>query len=138
VVGAVAHAVVGYSKGWYSSLAVRREATARPVLEWVLATTDSADVVASDEETMVYLYTGRLGTPATRFTPDEHLFPPSEAQRAADLAEVLGHYRPDWVVTTAPISRVGAHALAARTPPLLRIVDTLPRGGIVLRPVPSK
>jgi hypothetical protein len=135
--GATAHATFGYSRQWYSTLAVRREVTARPVLEWVLATTAPTDVVASDEESMVYLYTGRLGMPATRFTPDEHLFPPTAEQRARDLQDVVRHYRPDWIVTTASASRAGAALLVQRPTPALRVVDSLPSGGYVLRPVTS-
>jgi hypothetical protein len=136
--GSVAHTVVGYQKGWYSSLAVRRERTALPVLEWVLASTKPGDVVASDEESMVFLYTGRLGMPVTRFTPDEHLYPPSAGQRAADLVEILDRYQPDWVVTTAPISVAGARALMESTPQRLVVVDTLPSSGLVLRPASAK
>jgi hypothetical protein len=132
--GGVAHAGWGYYKGWHSSLAVRREVTARPVLLWVLQNTDSSDVVASDEEAMVYLYTGRVGMPATRFTPDEYLFPPTPDQRARDLDEIVRYYRPDWVVSTAPISVAGARELARRAPGVMRIVDSLPANGIVLRP----
>ena len=133
VIGALAHTVVGYRKGWYASLAVRRERTARPVLEWVLAATKPGDVVASDEETMVFLYTGRVGTPATRFTPDEYLFPPSEAVRAADLEQIIGEYRPHWVVTTAPASVAAAQLLLAGPSSRLVAVDSLNGAGLALR-----
>lgn len=133
--GGIAHAAWGYHKGWHASIALRREATAGAVLQWVLANTSPADVVASDEEAMVYLYTGRLGTPATRFTPDEYLVTPTPQERARDLEEIVRHYRPDWVVSTAPISVTGALELVGRAPGLVRVVDSLPPNGVVLRPI---
>ena len=135
VLGGTYYTVIGHQRHWYASLALKREATALPVLERVLASTQPGDVVASDEETMVFLYTGRLGMPATAFTPDEHIYPPSAEQRGADLVQILDHYRPDWVVSTAPASVAGAHHVAAQPSPRLVIADTLPGGaGLVLRP----
>ena len=133
--GGIYYTAIGHQRHWYASLALKREITARPVLEWVLNHTKPTDLVASDEETMVFLYTGRLGTPATRFTPDEHLYPPPASQRAADIVEILDRYHPDWVVATAPISVAGAHELLARTPPRLVVIDTLPSSGLALRPM---
>jgi hypothetical protein len=135
VAGSTYYTVIGHQRHWYASLALKRETTARPVLEWVLAATQPGDVVASDEETMVFLYTGRLGMPATRFTPDEHIHPPSAAERAADLEQILDRYRPDWVVTTAPVSVAGARHLLERPSARLVAVDLLSGAGLALRPV---
>ena len=46
-VGGTYYTVIGHQRHWYASLALKREVTARPVLEWVLTATKPTDVVVT-------------------------------------------------------------------------------------------
>jgi hypothetical protein len=118
----------------WSAIPRGRENAARPVLEVVGAATDTGDVVASDEETMVFLYTGRRGVPATSFTADEYLYPRTAEDRGRALEAILAHYRPTVVVATGASSMLGARELTARAPERLRFVGRIHPFGALFRP----
>jgi hypothetical protein len=54
--------------------------------------------VASDQDAMVHLYTGRLAVPLLALTAEQHVRRRSDAEVAAQLAGVLDAYHPRWVV----------------------------------------
>ena len=130
---AVRIASAARAQAW-SAIPRGRENAARPVLEVVGAATDTGDVVASDEETMVFLYTGRRGVPATSFTADEYLYPRTAEDRGRALEAILAHYRPTVVVATGASSMLGARELTGRAPERLRFVGRIHPFGALFRP----
>ena len=73
---------------------------ARPLAEWVAANTDSTAVLATDDDVLMHLYTGRKAIPNSAFTPQEHLVEQSPAFAVQSLrtilAEVDGLPENDW------------------------------------------
>ena len=121
------------SAAW-SAIPRAREVAARPVLDVVAAATDPRDIVVSDEETMVFLYTGRRGVPAASFSADEYLHPPTPDERGRALEAILTHYRPTVVVLTGAITMEGARALTTRAPERLRFIGRIHPFGALFRP----
>jgi hypothetical protein len=126
-------AAAARTQAW-SAIPRARENAARPILTVVGAATDTGDVVVSDEETMVFLYTGRRGVPATSFTADEYLYPRTQAQRGQALEAILAQYRPALVVSSGAASMQGARDLTARAPERLRFVGRIHPFGALFRP----
>lgn len=132
--GASTHLVHGIARSWPSAIARQRSAASLPVVFWVQENTRPGDVVASDEEAMVFLYTGRRGVPNSRFTADEYLFRPTPAQRYADFDLAIARHDPDWVVVSMLDVREPALRRAAERGDLRR-VGTLPNGELIFQHV---
>lgn len=133
-VGAAAHLTFGLQHDWSHGLARARAQASLPIVFFVQEHTRPDAVVASDEEAMVYLYTGRRGVPNTRFTPDEYLSPRGEAQRRADFDAMIAGADPDWLVVSMQSTAAVANQRAA-TRGDIRQVGTLPDGSLIFERV---
>ncbi|MEO5814902.1 MAG: hypothetical protein ABIT20_06445 [Gemmatimonadaceae bacterium] len=100
-----------------------RQASAQiaPVLAWVRAHTAEHDVVLSEGEQMIALYTGRKAAPPIDFTAREYLYPPDVAEGTKRLSSMLGAVPARFVILLAPSMAASADALAGRHPGLRRI-----------------
>jgi hypothetical protein len=100
-----------------------RQATAQiaPVLAWVRAHTTEQDVVLSEGEQMIALYTGRKAAPPIDFTAREYLHPPDVAEGTKRLSSMLGAVPARYVIVLAPSMVSSADALVGRHPGLRRI-----------------
>jgi len=100
-----------------------RQATMQiaPVLAWVQAHTTEQDVVLSEGEQMIALYTGRKAAPPIDFTAREYLAPPSVAEGTSRLSAMLAAVPARYVIVLAPTMVSSADALAERHPGLRRI-----------------
>ncbi|MBL8981393.1 MAG: hypothetical protein JNL26_04375, partial [Gemmatimonadetes bacterium] len=145
-VGALALAlVVGYARfnvqstreGWWSQVQGSVADRARPLAEWVRTNTDTNAVLATDDDLLVHLYTGRRTVPNATFTPQEHLAPQTPEFATRALGEILATYRVDYVLAVSDYGLQAARGLSQGPQPSLRLVTTFPRGA-VFEPLPDE
>ncbi len=100
-----------------------RQAAAQisPVLAWVRAHTTERDVVLSEGEQMIALYTGRKAAPPIDFTAREYLAAPGVGEGTSRLSAMLAAVPARYVVVLAPSMVSSADALTGRHPGLRRI-----------------
>lgn len=133
LVGYTTYNVRGYRGHWWSSIAREQSETVGPMVVWLARNTAPADVIATNSEVMVYLYTGRRTVPATQFLPEDYFTVPSVASRAAALRSILQSYRAG-VVAVAQNESLDAAARSMTTgqDPMLVLRDSFPGGLIFL------
>jgi hypothetical protein len=128
----VRYNVMGYRHHWWNtmqeSLSIR---TARP-LDWISAHPGLPPVTVSDNETSIYLYTGRVGIPCNAFTPDEYIYPRDTAHDRVVLDAALRRFPIGSVIATGPACALAALSLAAEPGHPLIPVDTAWAGLAVL------
>lgn len=135
VAGLVWFTVVGYANAWWGANARFHARRIVDQLAWVGAKTQPADIVASDAEGAVYLYTGRRAVPLASFTATEYLHDPSLGERTRMMTALIDHYHPRYVMVSSPLLAEAAARLAASST-LVR-VDTIARG-VVYRNLRSR
>jgi hypothetical protein len=119
----------GYRGHWWSSIGRQTASVSVPTVVWAGEHTRPTDVLATNAELMVYLYTGRQAVPATSFRAADYFTLPSAESRAAALTSILRAYPVDVVAVVANDSlETAARRMAAEQPPLLSLVDSVPHG----------
>jgi hypothetical protein len=105
------------------------------MIVWLARNTAPDDVIATNSEVMVYLYTGRRTVPATQFLPEDYFTAPSVAARAATLRSILQSYRAG-VVAVAQNETLddAARSMTAGQDPTLVLRDSVP-GALLFLPV---
>jgi hypothetical protein len=129
--------VRGFAHRWWEGAEQQQAELARPVVAWVLAHSAPGDVIACEGEPLVHLYTGRRTVPTGSSTALEYLAPQPVADAVASLRAVIADYRPAYVIVSSGGGGAGpaAEYLLREQPPELALVDTLPAGGAVFRPL---
>jgi hypothetical protein len=127
----------GYRGHWWSSIPRSVATMDRPLVQWVLANTRPTDIVATNAEPMVFLYTGRRTVPVGAFTVDEYFTPPAVSARTAEMRSILQAYPATVVAILSNDSiEVAARGLAAANPPVLTLRDSIPHGLIFTSTLP--
>ncbi len=126
---------LGASRGWWTQQQMGIANRARPLAEWVQVHTDTNAVLASDDDVLIYLYTGRRTVPNVVFTPEEHMVRQTPAFATASLRRIMATYHPDYVLASSDYGTYAASGLLQASPPELRLVNVL-KLGVVLAPVP--
>jgi hypothetical protein len=101
-----------------------------PQLAWVTRATQPRDVIASDAEASVYLYTGRLAVPITSFTAAEYARERTGNEQTAIGGQLLDHYRPNYVLATSPYIVDATARLAHSRRTGLVLIDSLMPGAV--------
>jgi hypothetical protein len=83
------------------------------------------DVVISDHDLIVYLYTGRRAVPTATFTARGHVTPLTPAQDAAVLRDMLASVKPRWYIASSQQAIASAALLEAEQPPVLRFAGSI-------------
>jgi len=130
--GALNFNVRGYANSWWATVSRSFAPRIQPQLVWVTEKTRHSDVIVTDDEGAVYLYTGRRAVPPNTFTAEQHLRARSPADNARWMAAIVRAFSPDYVVAWARPTLDAAALLAAERPPppLLVQVDTIPTGRV--------
>ncbi|MEP7382169.1 MAG: glycosyltransferase family 39 protein [Gemmatimonadota bacterium] len=128
---------LGVTRDWWTVVQKSVADRARPLAEWVRANTDSSAVLATDDDVLVYLYTGRQAIPNGAFTPQEHLVSQTPAFAVKALRTIVELYHPDFVLASTQYGTYAARGLVQATPPELRIVRALSTGAI-FAPLPAR
>ena len=130
VAGFAIYNVNGVRQGWRDSVPRVTAARATPAVEWIRASTRPTDVIAMEDDPLVYLYTGRRAVPVGTFTPEEYLTEQSYAFATEQLATIVARYKPDYVIGTTSYGVISARTLSTRTPPVLRVHALLPTAAV--------
>jgi hypothetical protein len=120
----------GYENAWWSSNARYHARRVLPQLAWVTRATQPRDVIASDAEASVYLYTGRLAVPITSFTAAEYARERTGNEQTAIVGQLLDHYRPNYVLATSPYIVDATARLAHSRRTGLVLIDSLMPGAV--------
>jgi hypothetical protein len=123
----------GYVNAWWSSNARYHARRVLPQLAWVERSTAPSDLIGSDAEAAVYLYTGRRSIPLTSFTAAEYVRERTMAEESAIVTELVNRYQPRYLLVTSPQLERAVGAVAAAHPKVLTRIDSLPKGAIFER-----
>jgi hypothetical protein len=137
VAGFLVYNVRAYRGKWWASIQMEAGQQARPIVEWVARNTSMSDVIATERDLVVHLYTGRRATPVSTFLPKHRVQPLTGAEDLEALRTIVEAYEPRFVIVSAQPSVGSAEALAIATPPILRHVGDLPNARIYQRITPS-
>ncbi|HXT15915.1 MAG TPA: hypothetical protein VN706_09835 [Gemmatimonadaceae bacterium] len=127
--GYATYNVRGYRGRWWSAIPRQTAGLVGPSLMWVQAYTKPSDVVSSNAEATIYLYTGRAAVPATSFSVADYFTPATARSAEAALRSILVAYPVGVVAIVANDSlEAAARAMAAAAPPVLAKRDSVPHG----------
>lgn len=129
-VGYGGYNVLGISRDWWGVVQGSVANRARPLAEWVVANTDSSAVLATDDDVLIHLYTGRRAIPNGAFTPQEHLVAQTPAFAVQSLRTIMSTYRVDYVLASTQYGTYAVRGLVQAKPPEVRIVRALSSGAI--------
>ena len=130
VIGFGLYNVNGVRQGWRDAVPRVTADRATPVVEWVRTSTRPTDVIAMEDDPLIYLYTGRRSIPVGTFTPEEYLKGQSYAFATDQLHVLVALYKPTYVIGTTTYGVMAARGLSTRTPPELRVHHLLPTAAI--------
>jgi hypothetical protein len=125
VVGHAAYNVDGYREQSWTILQQRAGMSARPLVEWVYSNTRPEDVLSTEHDVVVYLYTGRRGVPNSTFLASQRVKPFTAGDFEHWMQAMLTAYQPRYLVTGYMPHLAAADSLAVRTPPLLKRVGDI-------------
>jgi hypothetical protein len=139
VLGLVRYNAHGYRQRWWDSAqrAVARQLL--PLVEWTERHTHRDDVIASDGDPLLYLYTGRHTVPTARWAIEAYPATADSATRVADMQELLAVYNPRYVLVSSNKASTGPAAAALRNAPRLglEMLTILPGGGAAFATTPD-
>jgi hypothetical protein len=126
VAGHAAYNWEGYVKHPWEDLQRQAGESAKPLVEWVARYTKPDDVLSTEHDAVVYLYTGRKGVPTTTFLARQYVEPFTQEEVVHWVGTMITTYHPRYFVTGWKPHLSAADTLTARTPPLLRQVGSIP------------
>jgi hypothetical protein len=125
----------GTTRGWWTQVQALVADRAKQLAEWVVANTPPDAVIATDDDVLIHLYTGRLTMPNGTFTPWEHMKAQTPAFATETLRTIMRTYDVDYVLASSDYGTYAARGLVQSNPPELQIVGAL-KFGAVFKPVP--
>jgi hypothetical protein len=126
VAGHAAYNWEGYRKHPWEDLQRQAGESAKPLVEWVARYTRPDDVLSTEHDVVVYLYTGRKGVPTTTFLARKYVAPFTQDEVVHWVGTMITTYQPRYFVTGWQPHLKAADTLAARMPPLLRQLGSIP------------
>ena len=130
VMGYTRYNWLGAQSRWPSKVQSFVASRAKPLAEWVMANTPADAVLATDDDVLMHLYTGRLTVPNTTFTPQEHMTPQTPAFATEALRTIVRAYDVDYVLTSSDNAIYAARGLVQANPPELQVVAVFKYGAI--------
>jgi hypothetical protein len=129
-VGYARYNALGVTRGWWTRVQQGVADRARPLAEWVVANTAPDAVLATDDDVLLHLYTGRRAMPNGAFTAQEHMRPQTPAFATATLRRILRTHRVDFVLVSTEYGTYAARGLVGGVPQELRLVRALSSGAV--------
>ena len=115
----------GVREKWWLNIQSTSATRAKPLAEWVARSTRPDDVLVTDHDLIVYLYTGRRAVPTTTFTALGHITPLTPPQDAEVVRGLLSQFKPRWYIASSEQSIESAKLLVGESPPRLRLAGTI-------------
>ena len=130
-IGYSAYELRGIRGQWWSSIPRANTPRIATAVRWVAANTAPDELVATDYEGAVYLYTGRQALPIITLMPAQYLRDYSPRENAMEgLLPVLDAYPVRTVVAGAGKAYDAAQYLATHSPARLRLREQVDGGGV--------
>ena len=130
-IGYAAYETRGIRGRWWSSIPRANTPRIAMAVRWVAANTAPDEVVATENEGAVYLYTGRQALPIITLTPAQYLRDYSPRENAMEgLLPVLDAYPVRTVVAGPGKAYDAAQLLAAQPPARLVLRERLDGGAV--------
>ncbi len=130
-IGYAAYEMRGIRGRWWSSIPRANTPRIAMAVRWVAANTAPDEVVATENEGAVYLYTGRQALPIITLTPAQYLRDYSPRENAMEgLLPVLDAYPVRTVVGGAGKAYDAAQFLASQSPARLVLRERLDGGAV--------
>lgn len=125
IAGHAAYNAVEIRDRSWTDLQRRAGMSARPLVEWVVRNTRPDDVLSTEHDVLLYLYTGRRGVPTSTFLPSQRLTRFTPADNAFWVASMVRTYGPRYLITGWPPHVVAADTLSTGPSPMLRRVGAI-------------
>lgn len=116
----------GYQEQSWAWLQQRAGESARPLVEWVARYTRPEDVLSTEHDVVVYLYTGRRGVPTTTFLASQRVKRFTAADDARWMGTMVQTFQPRYLITGWPAHITAADSLSAGAAPVLRRLGSIP------------
>jgi hypothetical protein len=129
-VGYVRYNYLAYAYGWWTQAQQPVADRARYLADWVRTNTSEDVLIATEDDLLIYLYTGRHAIPLGTFTPNDHMQAQTHAFMTETLRAILRSYHVDYVLTSTDVGGFAARGLLLANPPELRPVGVLKVGAI--------
>ena len=141
--GAVAYLVAGHAAyNWrmhqgqtWTWLQRKAGLSSKPLVEWVDRYTRPDDVLSTEHDVLVYLYTGRRGVPTSTFLASQRAKPFTAADNVHWMGTMVRSFEPRYLVTGWPAHIDAADTLSAGPAPILRRLGAIPNHVIYERVV---
>lgn len=128
-VGYGAYELRGVRGSWWSSIARANTKALDPLATWILANTTPDQIIATNDEEAVFLYTGRRTVSIISFTTGHYLTGHEPEQDAREgLAPILDAYPVSVVVVGSAQTYAAAAALTAGSAPRLKLRERFAGG----------
>lgn len=110
----------GFRNRWWA--AVQRDAgiRAKPTVEWAARYTKRSDILSTEDDLIVYLYTDRKALPTTPYHSIEYTRPVNDDQMMKGVLGLFDDYDPDWYIVGSAKGVQTADALALQPYSMLR------------------
>ena len=120
----------------WTDLQRRTGLSAKPLVEWVATNTRPGDVLATEHDVVVYLYTGRRGVPVSTFLPSQRVRPFSPDEHVHWVEAMITAFEPRYVITGFPAHMAAADVMTAGSNPALRKLGFIPNHAVYERVAP--
>ena len=130
VVGYAGYNYAGAENRWWSLTQARVANRAKPMAEWVVANTPPNAVIATDDDVLMHLYTGRLTVPNFALTPQEYMTPQTRPFERETLRKIVRMYGVDYLLTASESGVRAANGLVQANPPELQVIHVFKYGAV--------
>jgi hypothetical protein len=120
----------------WTDLQRRTGLSAKPLVEWVATNTRPGDVLATEHDVVVYLYTGRRGVPVSTFLPSQRVRPFSPDEHVHWVEAMITAFEPRYVITGFPAHMAAADVMTSGSNPALRKLGFIPNHAVYERVAP--
>ena len=130
IVGYARYNYVGAENRWWSQTQAFVANRSKPMAEWVIANTPSNAVIATDDDVLMHLYTGRRAVPNFTFTPQEYMTPKTQSFEVETLRKIMHLYGVEYLLTASESGIRAANGLVRANPPELQVIHVFKYGAV--------
>lgn len=121
---------LGYAYGWWVQDQASVAERTRYLAEWTRRNTADDAILATEDDLILYLYTGRRAVPVGTSTPHDIFQTQKPAFMSDALRTILRTFDVDYVLVSTDLGGFAARGLVQATPPELRFVVALKQGAV--------
>jgi hypothetical protein len=139
VLGLVRYNARGYQQRWWETSQRVPARALMPIVEWIQQNTQPTDIIASDGDPLLALYTGRLVVPSSRWAVEAYPNNTDTQSRLADLRELLATYPIRYLIlgNAKSHSAAAARVLVDQQQPALQMLTVVQGGAAVFTTAPG-